>query len=419
MADPAAEVEIITVIAQLARRRAQEEEGSEGDAGVGELEWEWVRCLKIQKACILEFSPKPYKWIRFITGVVLGAEGILCATDNADALEIDYDRPLIDGNFSLYFHVTPAELSRMFPLDPDIADPYSATGTTTQARCAGFRDEVEGRDVGCVASDSLARNCDAAHFIGHSKGDIYIKVITNARSRDEDKDDCIDDIDDIRNGLFVETTLHRSLASRGVAFLLTPNFAMSTNDVDPTLQPDEQRWTIHSFEAVFDPDFRHNRMYNLLVPHGQALRLPVDRTSWPPGILFDAVYAAAVMKYFSHEDFSAYLSQHWQGHFYLGSIGNTHADGDIVQIEREREQNAMKKAQQKRERAERREKGCTEGGGKEQMDIYDMLLLLPQIVRRPPTAEQRERHLAEQRESELAKRKELEHKVTSWLHTKR
>ncbi|GBE87606.1 hypothetical protein SCP_1102830 [Sparassis crispa] len=365
MDDSTAEVEIITVIAQLARPRAKEEEGSEGDARVRELEWEWVQCLKIQKACILEFSPKPYKWIR----------------------------PLIDGNFSVYFHVTPAELSRMFPLDPYIAEPYCATGSTTEACCDGFRDEVEGRDVRCVASDSLARSCDATHLIGQSKGDIGIKVLTNARSRDEDKNDCIDDIDDIRNGLFVTNFLHRALASRGVAFLVTPNFAMSTNDVDPTLQPDEQRWTIHSFEAVFNPDLRHNRVHNLLVPHGQALHLPVDRTSWPPGILFDAVYAAAVMKYFSHEDFSAYLSQHWQGRFYL--------DGDMAQIEHEREQNAMKKAQQKRERAERREKGDIEGGGK--MDIYDMLLLLPQIVRRPPTAEQRERHLAEQRESELAK----------------
>ncbi|KAL6297954.1 hypothetical protein BKA93DRAFT_813170, partial [Sparassis latifolia] len=345
----------------------------------------------------------------FITGVVLGAEGILCATDNADAIEIDYDRPLIDGNFSLYFHVTPAELSRMFPLDPYVAEPYCATGSTTEACCDGFRDEVEGRDVRCVASDALAVMCDAAHLIGQSKGDICIKVLTNARSRDEDKNDCIDDIDDIRNGLFVANLLHRALASRGVAFLLTPNFAMSTNDVDPTLQSDEQRWTIHSFEAVFDADLRRNRVYNIVIPHGQALRLPVDRTSWPSGILFDAVYAAAVMKYFSHEDFSAYLSQHWQGRFYL--------DGDMAQIEHEREQNVMKKAQQKRERAERREKGDIEGGGK--MDIYDMLLLLPQIVRRPPTAEQRERHLAEQRESELVKRKELEHKVTSWLHTKR
>ncbi|GBE87601.1 hypothetical protein SCP_1102780 [Sparassis crispa] len=409
MDDSAAESEIITVIAQLARPHATEEEGSEGDVRVRELEWEWVRCLKIQKACILEFSPKPYKWIRFITGVILGAEGILCATDNADAIEIDYDRPLIDGNFSLYFHVTPAELSRMFPLDPYIAEPYCATGSTTEACCDGFRDEVEGRDVRCVASDALAVMCDAAHLIGQSKGDICIKVLTNARSRDEDKNDCIDDIDDIRNGLFVVSQLHRALGRRGVAFLLTPNFAMSTNDVDPTLQPDEQRWTIHSFEAVFDPDFRHDRVCNIAIPHGQALRLPVDRTSWPPGILFDAVYAAAVMKYFSHEDFSAYLSQHWQGRFYL--------NGDMAQIEHERERNNMKKAQQKRERAERREKGDIEGGGK--MDVYDMLLLLPQIVRRPPTAEQRERHLAEQRESELAKRKELEHKVTSWLHTKR
>lgn len=86
--------------------------------------WKWFHCLDfpVDELRRLDFSPRPYKWIRYSTCIVVGVEDHLsrlqdtfdCFNYNSDALP----ESLVD----LYYHMDEEEKIRIFPLDPDLLD---------------------------------------------------------------------------------------------------------------------------------------------------------------------------------------------------------------------------------------------------------------------------------------------------------
>ena len=59
--------------------------------------WEWKEILAFPFSRLddLRFSLKPYKWIRYATGIVIGVRGELCAErDLPNPAPIDYDSDL-------------------------------------------------------------------------------------------------------------------------------------------------------------------------------------------------------------------------------------------------------------------------------------------------------------------------------------
>jgi len=136
--------------------------------------WQWENCLTfpISKLNNLGYSPKPYKWIRYATGIVVGARGHLCTErDPPDAVPIDYDSGLSAVSIDLYYHTTDQEKRRMFPIDPKLADTRTVTSSRTNTRRDNFRGDVEDRDRSCVVTGVPHRACQAAHLLPHSKGD--------------------------------------------------------------------------------------------------------------------------------------------------------------------------------------------------------------------------------------------------------
>ncbi|SRR5258708_7946533 len=135
--------------------------------------WEWKKFLAfpISKFENLRFSLKPYKWIRYATGIVIGARGELCTEpDLPNPIPIDYDSGLSAVSIDVFYHTTDEEKSRMFPIDPKLAD-RTVTSSRTSTRRDDFREDVEGRDGSCVVTGDPASVCQAAHLLPHSKGD--------------------------------------------------------------------------------------------------------------------------------------------------------------------------------------------------------------------------------------------------------
>jgi hypothetical protein len=136
--------------------------------------WEWTQCLAfpIDKLNNLGFSSKPYKWIRYATGVVIGARGELCAErDLPDAVPIDYDSGLSAVSTDLYYHTADEGKLHMFPIGLNLADIDSETSSRTSTHRDNFRGDVEDRDESCVLTGDPAYVCDAVHLIPHSQGD--------------------------------------------------------------------------------------------------------------------------------------------------------------------------------------------------------------------------------------------------------
>jgi hypothetical protein len=64
---------------------------------------------------------------------------------------------------------------------------------------------------------------------------------------------------------------------------------MDTSDVDPNSEKTQERYTKHLFnEAAERPTG----------PSGSVVRVPSNKSIWPPALLFDAVYASAVVHNF-------------------------------------------------------------------------------------------------------------------------
>ena len=134
--------------------------------------WDWVHCLTlpIEQLRALQFSVKPFKWIRYSIGVVIGAQGVLSSSRQL-TIPVDYDSALPSDSIEIYYHVNNEERDTMFPIDPNFGC-TRVTSSVGSSRRGNFRDEVVERDAVCILAGTLESYCEAAHLVSHSKGDM-------------------------------------------------------------------------------------------------------------------------------------------------------------------------------------------------------------------------------------------------------
>ena len=142
-----------------------------GGLDVDPSNWHWVHCLTLPVETVnaLQFSQRPYKWIRYAIGAIVGAKGHL--SSRPDSLNVvDYNAVLPAESTALYYHTSEEERRRMFPVDPDIGRTHITSGVTTTRRTR-FHDDVAERDGRtCVLTGMIHGVCDAVHLLAHSKG---------------------------------------------------------------------------------------------------------------------------------------------------------------------------------------------------------------------------------------------------------
>lgn len=136
--------------------------------------WEWKKCLAfpVSRLNDLRFSLKPYKWIRYTTGIIIGARGELCIErDSPNPNPIDYNSDLSAVSIDLYYHTADQEKRLMFPIDPNLADTSTLTSSRTSTRRDNFCWDVEDRDENCVLTGDPPVVCEAVHLIPQCTGD--------------------------------------------------------------------------------------------------------------------------------------------------------------------------------------------------------------------------------------------------------
>jgi|SRR6267142_1825808 len=142
------------------------------DLNVDPSNWHWVHCLtlSVETFKTLNFSQRPYKWIRYAIGVIIGAEGHLLFSHNLpDVVEYNDDLPV--DSAVLYYHTSDEEKRRMFPVDPNIRR-TTITSSVPTSRMDQLREVVVQRDGNkCILARVPGRLCDAVHLLAHSKGD--------------------------------------------------------------------------------------------------------------------------------------------------------------------------------------------------------------------------------------------------------
>ncbi|KAG9310796.1 hypothetical protein JVU11DRAFT_8648 [Chiua virens] len=359
--------------------------------------WQWVHCLTVPLPTLssLQLSLRPYQWIRYAIGVVVGAYGELSFKE--DSLDMDYDHVPSEST-TVYYRISDDERDNMFPVDPNI-NRTQVTSEVSTPRRGQFHDEVLSRDAVCVFTGMTMPSCDAAHLLPHSKGDEYIETYTLHRSRDPV--DVVVDIDNTRNGILVNKALHPHLGTN-VAVLMTPNFAIRTTDIDPTASQEEKRCTAHLFDPVLSNIFYALRQ-------GSSVKIPNSPDSWPPGILFDAVYAGAVLHHFAAQPLRD-AHRAWKSTFYKGT---SRAQAEHREIISERAAQNARKIEQKDVRGQRASEHQKRGvGGDSNDDYFGFLMALPYILMPRDELEAYQRE-AEEKKAER-ERSRVTDKVLGW-----
>ena len=144
---------------------------SGADLDLNPMNSAWVHCLTLPLETLnaVHLSRRPYRWILYAIGVVVGARGILYAAPRS-SVDLDFAGPLTESA-DLHYYICDDEKQRMFPIDPNIGRTH-VTSSVRMARGFQFHDAVAERDARrCVLADMLEENCDAVHLLAHSKGD--------------------------------------------------------------------------------------------------------------------------------------------------------------------------------------------------------------------------------------------------------
>ena len=141
---------------------------------------------------------------------------------------------------------------------------------------------------------------------------------------------------------------------------------MDTSDIDPTAPPGETRCTAHLFQSD-----KPSALGDKTLPNGSPLRISEDSMLWPPAMLFDAVYAAAVLDHFGAQAMKDEVAEAWKNIFYLGGIITAaHAEYKVNTDERVVSAERAQRAQDRRAQHEARSGP----------DAFDMLMTLPYIM---------------------------------------
>ncbi|KAH9027283.1 hypothetical protein EDB84DRAFT_1608777 [Lactarius hengduanensis] len=344
--------------------------------------WEWVHCLTfpLEMLVALHFSHRPFKWVQYAIGVIIGAHGDLSTSPDLPNDSVDYNANLPTNSVNLYYHTNDQEKQRMFPIDPHILRTQDTTSVSSSRR-GTFRKDVAARDgQRCVWTGWDVEGCDAVHLIPHSKSDKYILNFTRHCERGDKGDDIITDIDSVRNGILLNKVAHRTLG-KNLAFLMTPNFAMDTSDIDHDAPPDQKRCTAHLIQV--------NGPYPREFVSGSLVQITASsQFRPPPDILFDAVYATFILHHFGTKRVKDRITKEWNDTLY--SVTDEHATTS-----------ERTSAQDERRTKHRRP------------DIMGMLMALPYILV-PPDKLQAEMRAAKE-EAEAAEQSRVQERVEGWI----
>ncbi|PVF97561.1 hypothetical protein CPB86DRAFT_855257 [Serendipita vermifera] len=263
---------------------------------------QWTTVLSIPREEFVKYTTRPLKWLRYLGSTIYGREGTLKGGPYDGEIE-DYTIEDVDTLLSGYFYY-----STGYPqlVDMNMIDKCKSPGPMSPlATCSSFDEEITARDGACVVTGLDDELCEAAHIIPHRRGDAYIEVLTRSRANSED--DVIREINDPRNGITLFGYLKILLRRGDIAFIKTPKFAMSPEDIPriaeyPIHRAGSQpshlptRWTMQYFDE--QETVVHVRD-KIQIHHNTDLFFPEDLTRCPSALVLDMLYGCLAVYRFN------------------------------------------------------------------------------------------------------------------------
>ncbi|KAF9508797.1 hypothetical protein BS47DRAFT_1350045 [Hydnum rufescens UP504] len=273
-----------------------------------------------------KYAVNPLKWLRFLGYAICGQQGQLSISNTGPPID-DY---LAAIEARPYYFVSQDDPCFV---DFDAMEDRTSDASVVTDRRGDFEYRVRERDVTCVVTGDSPRFCDACHILPHSKGDNYIVNVINYRGGLDHPED-IQAIDDPRNGFLLNLMLHRLLGDGDSAFLKTPNFALTVDDIPSTpprqagMATPASRSTLHHFLDVstLSAQIHH------FSPNNTDARHPQNMDQWPPALILDYVHGVAILKAWGRQDFVNYTQAQTKAAYYDDIEGEDEDEDDNNQI---------------------------------------------------------------------------------------
>ncbi|KAF8556461.1 hypothetical protein OG21DRAFT_636695 [Imleria badia] len=245
------------------------------------------------------FATSPLKWLRFLGFAIYGREGYL--SKNWNGLQLDYTEQIEARSY--YFR---SDDEPCF-VDFDVIDNKTGTSSEVSSSHADFR----------------------------QRGDNYMSNLVDSRGETYGPmDPVLNSTNDTRNRILLYVGFHGLLDKGYVAFLKTPNFALTVDDI-PSHQPlapnaghPGNRLTLQHIQPS-----QLGGVLPQLVPHNSDAWQPQDISQCPVAIIVDLVYAAAVLQAWGSKSFIEYVWRNSKGSYYESGMEDDdggEASGDLT-----------------------------------------------------------------------------------------
>ncbi|KAF8523451.1 hypothetical protein BU17DRAFT_63744 [Hysterangium stoloniferum] len=254
--------------------------------------------LQIPLDTIESLCLKPRKYLRYLAWSILGVEGSLALDSDSDSISTDGGL----DNGGIYYYITDTNSYQAVDLEV-IKMRTSVPSEPTQSHNEFCTNLLE-RDGFCVWTGVAPKNGAGLHIIPFSRGSEWFQLIVGNRPNYSENVGDLDDINDIRNGVFASHMIHHVFDSRDIAILKTPNRYLSTKDIPPrnkrpnmttsVTYPTNSRYTLQ----WLNPD--DPAIHQVLPDNRDAAFMKGTTKPKPSDLLLHYNYGAAAVKWWGN-----------------------------------------------------------------------------------------------------------------------
>ncbi|KAK0469104.1 uncharacterized protein EV420DRAFT_8520 [Desarmillaria tabescens] len=235
----------------------------------------------------------PLKYLRYIGWCVLGVVGNL-VDENGNAVKLNGE--LVDR--AVYQYNIPGGNTLAHAVDIEVirTQTHDTASETTSTR-EDFCERLLQRDHCCVWTGVSFG--EGMHIIPFRRGSSWLQLIVRNRPHEEDLSSLLN-INDIRNGFFVNPLIHTIFDRRYLVVLVTPNPILQPSDIPPRHQrdiepdvsyPHQSRYTL---QWIIAPGSESNLNQ---IPNNDDATFGSHRSHKPADLLLHYTYGAAGVKH--------------------------------------------------------------------------------------------------------------------------
>ncbi|KAJ7091567.1 hypothetical protein B0H15DRAFT_836667 [Mycena belliarum] len=250
--------------------------------------------LSIPASIVSSLCSYPVKYLRYVAYCILGVGGAI----TTGGIQLSDEDDIPPGVY--YYNWDSNGDASDEPLVLDVCAQASESRDVAEDNHTreSFRNDLAERDVSCIFTNAALSQCQRAHIVPFSRGDVGIEHIVNNRLHEDVAN--LTSINDTRNGMLLSNTIHPMFDAKKAVVLKTPNRVLSTSDIPANnseiklygdvVYSRDPRYTLHWLHGT-------EQEQRIVANHTDAAFKNHSKIPKPASILLDYNYGVAALKW--------------------------------------------------------------------------------------------------------------------------